>query len=666
MPTVEEMRQQLKASQQQSLSVEQMREQLKAAQAGSLPDSSIPVTQETHPEITFGDRFVIKNFGVDPDSAAKFLKSRHSDMVFTKIGDQLAMRKPDDKQWHVLDPEGFDLEDITDVGYDVGAGVLSGAATAAAGLGAGAATGGAGAIPAAMAAGGASSAGLEYLRQKIGQGLGVAGPEVSKADVALAGGAGALAPFLLGTGATAGKIAAKAGQEAVGQRLLGTIGQGTMGSLLPAEKKIATELLTESQRGIVKNIPGIFGAFSGIGKQTIEDASKEAPAAVKAALGMSGQKLNMLAAADMLKAKGLDDVVIQQADQIKTKMFGAKQALQQEFSDALSSVGGIDPQKHYTVFEDLLKKLESSELPEAKREASKLKDTLDGMFFQTKEVEVPADVSPEIAALDALFGTTTPGKGTQKKLVKEAIQSLSGEDAMRLKQYLKDLSSTFTTMEGKPVHSKEVMQAANEAMTSLSDDIDQAINAAGGDKLMGRYRDFSQMEREVMPLFEDPNKLFTFLRTADNKTKAFKSQVISKIDKKYNLGIRDSVDQMNVLSVFGDPSWNPLSAKGSTSTSATLSAGMVGGGLGQAIGGVLGGPVGGRAGHAAGYVGGSKLASPGAAKLGIKFKNLLADIGMDTPKGRATVGDFLRRMGAVPQKTTAFDVYANMNRDNNE
>ena len=124
----------------------QMQDDLRRLGAGELPDSSIPVKQEMHPDLTFGDRFVIKNFGTDPESTTKFLKQRHGDnLLVTHKGGQVLVRRPDEQQWSVLDPEGFDLQDITDVGYDVASGIGSGAATAAAGLGAGAATGGFGA-----------------------------------------------------------------------------------------------------------------------------------------------------------------------------------------------------------------------------------------------------------------------------------------------------------------------------------------------------------------------------------------------------------------------------------------------------------------------------------------------------------------------------------------
>lgn len=620
-----------------------------AGNAGTQSQDALPVVQEMHPDITFGQRFAVKNFGGDPQDAVNYLKTKHPEMKFTHIGDQLVARKPDEKQWHVLDPKNFDLQDITDLGADVATGIGSGLATAGAGLAAGAATGGTAAIPAAVAAGGASSAGLEYLRQKIGQALGVQNPDsVRKGDIALAGVTGAVAPWLLGTGATAGKIAAKAGEDAVAQKLLGKIGQGTIGqALTTADKAVATNMLGESQRGVVKNIPKIFGAFSGIGAQTIGDASKEAPAAVKEALGVAGQKLNMLKASDMMQQKGLSDVVEAQANLIKDKMFGVKQGLQDEFTQALDKVGGVNPQDYAEPFAKLYQELEASGIPRAKEDASKLKSQIQDLFIRPV---VGADGKPVISRA-----------GVRQY---EPITNLSGKDAMRLKQYIKEMSSTFTTTEGKPLYSQDVMRAANETMRAVGDSIDKKLNEAGGKNLTGRYRDFSEMEREVMPMFEDPNKMYTFLRTADSKTKKYKSQVIDKIDRKYGLGIRDSIDQMNVSSVFGDPSWNPLSAKGSTSTSATLSAGMTGGGIGQALGGLIGGPIGGRAGHAAGYVAGSKLASPGAAKIGINAKNFISDLGLNTAQGKLTVGDLIRGLQKVPYTPGAANAAASMKRGN--
>ena len=134
--------------------------------------TSEKIVNEMHPDIDFATRAIYKNFGADPEASFRFLQKKLPNLQLKKDkeGEVLAKR-PEETEWRRLDPKGFDLQDISDIGYDVPAAVAQGAATAAAGL-VGAAAGGIGAIPAAMAASGFTGAGLEGLRQGIGSWVG--------------------------------------------------------------------------------------------------------------------------------------------------------------------------------------------------------------------------------------------------------------------------------------------------------------------------------------------------------------------------------------------------------------------------------------------------------------------------------------------------------------
>lgn len=155
-------------------------------------------------DISFADRFKIKNFGGENAAAVDFLKTKYPDMDFEVFENEIYARSPGE-DFKRLDPKGFDLQDISDVAVDVGAGIASGAATALGGL-TGAALGPAGAVGGAAAAGGASSAALEALRQRLGQTLGVS-KEYDPTAMGTAAAFGAASPVLFGTGATAGQIA---------------------------------------------------------------------------------------------------------------------------------------------------------------------------------------------------------------------------------------------------------------------------------------------------------------------------------------------------------------------------------------------------------------------------------------------------------------------------
>ena len=220
------------------------------------------IVNEMHPDIDFATRAIYKNFGADPESSFRFLQKKLPNLQLKKDkeGEVLAKR-PDELEWRRLDPKGFDLQDISDIGYDVVAAGGQGLATAAAGLAGGAAGGGLGAIPAAMAASGVTGAGLEGLRQGIGSWLGIE-DNASKEQALLAAAAGAVSPLMFGTGAGAKealKYAGKEGAKDLLQTQRGLLGRGydatagyvgpKLGALVSGENakviKKAAEILPE-------------------------------------------------------------------------------------------------------------------------------------------------------------------------------------------------------------------------------------------------------------------------------------------------------------------------------------------------------------------------------------------------------------------------------------
>ena len=187
-------------------------------------ENDAPVVDEMHPDIGFKTRAVYKNFGNDSDASFNYLQKQHPELNFKKdpSGNVLA-KKPGEAEWRRLDPSGFDMQDITDVAYDVPAGLLEGGAAIFGGITGGVAGTGvapgpgtvAGALGGASVAGGATGAGLEALRQKIGGFAGI-DQEVNMDDVKMAGAFGAASPLLLGTGAgvkALGKAALKSGMK---------------------------------------------------------------------------------------------------------------------------------------------------------------------------------------------------------------------------------------------------------------------------------------------------------------------------------------------------------------------------------------------------------------------------------------------------------------------
>jgi hypothetical protein len=141
---------------------------------------------DTHDNISFMDRFQVKNFGNSNESSMKFLQDKHPDMEFKEHDGRIITRAKGESSYRPIDPEGFDMADITDVAYDVGAGAVEGAAGIAAGL--------ATANPiVGVGAAGALGAGAETVRQQVGKSLGI-NEEIDGTDIALSGTFAGLVP----------------------------------------------------------------------------------------------------------------------------------------------------------------------------------------------------------------------------------------------------------------------------------------------------------------------------------------------------------------------------------------------------------------------------------------------------------------------------------------
>lgn len=526
----------------------------------SAPDMSLPITNDM-PEGFGLERLNIKNLGNDINSSIEYLKAQKPGYDFAEKDGEILIKKPGDKAWGRLDPQGFDLQDITDLGSDVVSGVGTTAATIAGGL----AGGGVGAIPAGIA----SSGGIEALRQYLGTKTGV-NKDVKGTDVAVAGALGGLSPFLFGSGASAGQIAKTA-----------------------AAKGLPTEVVKEAQRGALKYLPKATEAFTGVPKDTIKNAGKAAPEFLKDALGLPGNATN-LDAANAVANSGVTGVVETAIDDVTSKLWSAKSELQNEIGQALDSTGTvISTDKYKKPFVDAIDKL------------SKLKQT--------------EQVKSQIAALqqeaENLFVVQAPGGNGPA----QTLDLISGNQAMNLKQAFKDLTDTFASQEGKSPAQKEVMRAAQSAYHNISKDINSTISKVGSKDLMSKYADHMEIERNILPIFnsDNPGKAFNTLRNLNGKSKQVLKEGLGKVDKKYGTNVKSTADMLDVWSHLGDPGAIATSGGAATSTSRTTAARALGTAIGTAAGfSMFGGPgavAGGLLGNAASGV----AFSPATVKMGL-------------------------------------------------
>lgn len=261
------------------------------------------VVNEMHPDIDFTTRAVYKNFGADPEASFNYLQKKQPNLQWKKDKDgEVLAKRPDETEWRRLDPKGFDMQDVTDIGYDVPAAFAQGAATVASGL-AGAPAGGIGAIPAAMAGSVASGAGLEGIRQGIGSMMGIEN-NLSGQDLAMAGVAGAVSPLMFGTGASGAaalKAAGKAGAKQTAQEILatqrGVLGRGYDAAAGYVGPKLANLAGGENTK-VIKKAAGMLEELKAADKNTevsalpLKEAAKQVPAKLREVTRQTGQRLN--------------------------------------------------------------------------------------------------------------------------------------------------------------------------------------------------------------------------------------------------------------------------------------------------------------------------------------------------------------------------------------
>jgi hypothetical protein len=326
-------------------------------------------------------RPIIKNLGGNPEGVDAFAQKENPNLEFKRgqTGKILA-RDKGTNSWGRLDPEGFDPQDITDIGYDVPAAIAQGAATAASGL-LGAPAGGIGAIPAGIAGSVASGLALEGARQGLGSIMGIEN-NYSPDDLKWAGGAGAVSPLLFGTGASGAQALKMAGKEGA--------------------KQTAEEILKTQRGGVGRAWDGLAGYF---GPKLGNLAGGENPKVIKKAAGM----LKELKAGDIdtevsaLPYKNAAKEVPAKLREV-TKKVGKQQTALRDLIDnqpglvlagegAKQAQGSIDAKAFVAPFRDLVADLERTAAGDADKAAiAELKNIIQKEFTGMPEFMTAAQV----------------------------------------------------------------------------------------------------------------------------------------------------------------------------------------------------------------------------------------------------------------------------------
>ena len=527
------------------------------------------VINEMHPDIPFTVRAVYKNFGADPEASFNYLQKKLPNLQLKKDkeGEVLAKR-PEETEWKRLDPKGFDLQDISDIGYDVPAAVAQGAATAAVGLAGGAAGGGVGAIPAAMFTSGVTGAGLEGLRQGIGSMMGIE-DNASKEQAILAGAAGTVSPLLFGTGAgakEAGKYIAKKGLETTSKDLLqtqrGLLGRGY-----------------DAAAGYVG--PKLAGALGGYRPEVITAASENLPL-IKAA------KDNPEVAVSLLQ-EGKEKII----SGVKGSLDDTGKAIE-SLTKELDSQGALIPTNDILKpIKDLQNHLKTTGIQSDERKAliKRLENLIEDNFTVKTKIEPELTVDQRLAIAAGIKPIEPIPDTIIKKEVPEMLSATQANEAyFDLKGIAEDFGVNLEnvgTMKSIISHgarkNTRAARAFSKATTNAKDAIRDVAEKAGlGEEYSGlnaSYNELKNFQELFSKATKDEEAYQRFLNKRGSNANFAKQKVSQMIGEDVNkLGAK-----MQAVEIFSNPGWE-IPAFGNSNTGRTMLAASLGGGAGYLIG----------------------------------------------------------------------------------
>jgi len=560
-----------------------------------------------HPAITFKERALAKNLSQSPEATVRYLTQEHPELEVKTDGKRYFIKdKGKEGKFKVLDPDTGMISkdiigDIADIGWDILSGGVETAAGIGGALGGAAATpfiGGAGAIPGAMAASSATTAGMEAARQKIGQLAGIP-QEVSGTDVAISGGIGAVSPLLFGTGAGAGQLA-KAGVK----KGIAKFGEKGVGGLA---KEGAGRLMGGAYDVVAKHIPAKAAeVMSGISSKVYKDYI-ENPAIIK----------------QIDKAKGMAGYAETKLRNFYDKLNATKKKISTDYDQLQKADIDIDISNVKNQLIDLRNSIAQGQKTEGlNKDQIKLVSDLDKMYKDLFEVTVQK----------------TKGKGKTGKIVKEELgDQVKAKKVLELKKILKKYEEGYKdiTRSNKSAFDKTVVTKARGLNAELSNQLEKKIPNAGNiaDAWGDVLDDYEFLETELKNkmsydpkfrkehVFDKKGKKYLKGASIDSEEGADRLLRLQEMDQKYGT---DLTKTSNMLKSYDQlrkaPTW-PLSG-GATSTTRTLGGAALGGLAGSQAG--EGYPV---LGTALGAIGGSPKIWKGALMTGQAPRRMMDFLG---------------------------------------
>lgn len=536
-------------------------DQLEAQIGPSVMDE--PAIQEQHPSISFKERAVAKNLANSPEAQVAYLRLQHPELQIKVQGDQVIAKGPNESQYKVLDPQGFDIQDITDVGYDVASGVGTGAATAAGGV-AGAGAGGVGAIPGAAIAGSGTAMYLDDLRQKLGRDMGI--PQSTDwGQIGRQGIAGAASPVVFGTGASASKM------------LQAGVAPETQRSLLT--------------RGVQKIAPKFAEAVSGVPESAIKTQYS------------SGKDVAAL------KETGITDLAENAYQTLREGLAKKKnqvgKLLEQEI---VKSPRPVDISGAKASIDAQIMKLEGSALsknPEVLEKISELKDARQKMFGQ---------VTGQDEAGNAIVQDMPDFVDAKTAFELQELLKQSG-DLGRIKGGLKGRFGDSTAKADK-----EWGSASLDAYKELNSKLNDATDGMSG-KFKTDYKRYIDLQKKLDTHFKTPEKTAQTLQGLNAPSKQMLKETLGEVKDSTGVDLSGDARLLEAYKYFNDPKLMPISGGGTVSTGRSIGLGAMGGGAGYMMGGIPGAAIGAQAGNLVGSPAAIKAYTGAASYLGNKLPN---------------------------------------------
>jgi hypothetical protein len=529
------------------------------------------VVDEMHPDISFKDRAIYKNFAVDPEAGFNYLQKQYPGLNLKKDekGDILAKR-PEEAAWKKLDPSGFDLQDITDVAWDVPVGIVEGAATAAGGLLGGAAglpAGGVGAVPGALlggaAAGAATGAGLETARQGIGKMIGVA-DEFDPSQIGTSAAFGAASPLLFGTGGVA-----KAGVKTLGKELT----------------EEGAKLLQKSQRGAL-------GAGFDFAKQNVAPFLGEAASGVdRDVLRWASEPQNLAKIREAESNVSSVEIFKDLSDKFIDSAKEQRRSIGEELGSKLKMVKGeVDFTSAAKPFDDLLAKYEKRALqldtPAAYADYDFIEKTLKEYLPEGRKLEASSAFS-----------------------LKDSLNDISG---IRKSPSAGIDTRAFT----QSAVEKDLERTAKTAAANLDETIAKAAGEVGGEvkALHKKYADSVQDVKLTNQMFKDEATTERSLKQLVTSGGITKRKSVHELSKRLGIPVDDAAKEAVAISALAKGSPFAISSKGAVSTAKSMGAAGLGGIIGYNIGTGSNLPGGGYTGAGVGAGLGALMGGPTAMK----------------------------------------------------